>query len=250
MITTGNTILITGGATGIGFALAKQFAEKGNQVIICGRREHKLQEAKEKIPSLHTRVCDVSKESERIELFRWATSIFKELNVVINNAGIQRDVNFLGTQEDWSKMREEIAINVEAPMHLCSLFIPHMLNAENPVIVNVSSGLAFTPMSLFPVYCATKAAIHSFSLTLRHQLEKTNIRVYEVVPPAVDSELNYEGRKKRGALKTGVTSEEFAHAVMDGFESGKLEIGYGNAETGRMASRAQLDEIFKRMNHL
>jgi uncharacterized oxidoreductase len=250
MNTSGNTILITGGATGIGFAIAEQFVQKGNNVVICGRREQKLQEAKQKIPGIQTRVCDVSKELERISLFEWVTSEFPRLNILINNAGIQRDVDFMNIEEDWSYLRDEITINVEAPMHLSALFIPHLAEKENPAIVNVSSGLAFTPMSIFPIYCATKAAIHSFSMTLRHQLVKANIALYEVIPPAVDSELNYEGRKKRGALETGVTSREFATAVMQGLESGKTEIGYGNAEMGRTASRQQLDEIFRRMNRL
>lgn len=250
MNTSGNTILITGGATGIGFAIAEQFVQKGNNVVICGRREQKLQEAKQKIPGIQTRVCDVSKELERISLFEWVTSEFPRLNILINNAGIQRDVDFMNIQEDWSYLRDEITINVEAPMHLSALFVPHLAEKENPAIVNVSSGLAFTPMSIFPIYSATKAAVHSFSMTLRYQLAKANIEVYEVIPPAVDSELNYDGRKKRGALQTGVTSREFAAAVMQGLENGKTEIGYGNAEMGRTASRQQLDEMFRRMNRL
>lgn len=248
MIESGNTILITGGATGIGYALAEQLIQNGNEVLICGRRESKLREAQQKFPGLHYRVCDVSDESERMALCEWATREFPNLNVLINNAGIQRDVDFTDFAEDWEETRKEITINVEAPMHLSALLIPHLRKKEEAAIVNVSSGLAFTPMSIFPIYCATKAAIHSFSMTLRHQLKDTSIQVCEVIPPAVDSELNHEGRKRRGALKTGVTAEEFAEAVMKGFAEGKEEIGYGTSETGKRLSREEIDERFQRMN--
>lgn len=248
MIGTGDVILITGGSTGIGFALAKKLLDEGNKVIICGRREHKLLEAQQKQPELNIRVCDVSKESERIALVKWVTSEFPDLNVLINNAGIQRDVDFLDREENWDVRRQEMIINVEAPMHLSALFIPHLQEKANAAIVNVSSGLAFTPMSLFPIYCATKAAIHSFTMSLRHQLRDTSIEVCEVIPPAVESELNAEGREKRGGLTFSVSSEEFAVAVMKGFKEGREEIGYGTSETGRRASREEIDERFKRMN--
>ncbi len=244
----GNTILLTGGATGIGFALSQKLLESGNQVIICGRREQKLEEAAHKLEGLQIKTCDVSKESERIALRDFVVHDCPEVNVLMNNAGIQKDIDFLEGNEDWKHIGEEISTNLEAPIHLSSLFVPHLRRKSNAAIVNVSSGLAFTPSSLFPIYCATKAAIHSFSLTLRHQLMKVGIEVIEVIPPAVDSELNYEGRVKRGFLKTGVTAEEFASSVMEGLKAGNDEIAYGNAERGRMASRAELDEAFKRMN--
>lgn len=248
MITSGNTVLITGGSTGIGFSLAQTLLDKGNEVIICGRREHRLQEAKTKLPAVHIRVCDVARASDRIALFDWVRRAFPQVNVLINNAGIQRDVDFLADPLDWEATAEEIAINLEAPIHLSSLFLPHLSTMAGAAIVNVSSGLAFTPMSRVPVYCATKAAIHSFSLTLRHQLQPTGVEVFEVIPPAVDSELNYASRVQRGFLKTGVTAEEFASAVVRGLENGEHEIAYGTAQRGSTASRAELDEAFRRMN--
>lgn len=248
MIGKDDVVLITGGATGIGFAIAEKLLNEGNQVIICGRREHKLMEAQQKLPALKIRVCDVAKVSEREALFQWVTKEFPNLNVLINNAGIQRDVDFLDGQEDWNVRKQEITINVEAPMHLSALFIPHLREKEKAAIVNVSSGLAFTPMALFPIYCATKAAVHSFTMSLRHQLRHTSIDVCEVIPPAVESELNAEGRKKRGGLKFSISSEEFASAVMEGFKEGREEIGYGTSESGRNASREEINERFKRMN--
>ncbi|MCL6452605.1 MAG: SDR family NAD(P)-dependent oxidoreductase [Alicyclobacillus sp.] len=244
----GNTILITGGATGIGFALAKQWANRGNEVVICGRREERLRAAQAQIPGIHYRVCDVSDEAERRALYEWATEQFPRLNVLVNNAGIQRDFHFLDTREPWAQTRQEIATNLEAPIHLMVLFAEHLRQVPDAVIINVSSGLGFTPMATFPVYCATKAALHSLSLTARHQLAPYDIQVIEVIPPAVDSELNAEGRQKRGMTRTGTTALEFAAAVMEGLDRGEEEIAYGHAVHARVASRAELDAAFRRMN--
>lgn len=248
MKTSKNTILITGGATGIGFALAEEFLRRDNQVIICGRRQNRLQAAAEKLPGLVTRVCDVASEKERVELVEWATSNFPALNVVINNAGIQRDVDFLNLEDDWAALREEISVNLDAPIHLSALFLPHMQNQPESSIINVSSGLGITPSSRVPIYCSTKSALHTFTKTFRHQVRNTSVSVYEVIPPAVDSELNYESRIKRGFLKTGVTAKEFAEAVIKELEAGHVEIGYGSTLKSKTASRAELDEIFRRMN--
>jgi uncharacterized oxidoreductase len=134
-----NTILITGGASGIGLAFAERFLAAGNKVIIVGRRADKLAEIKAKHPQIETRICDVASESDRIALFEWTTANFPAVNVLVNNAGIQRRVN-LTENEDWEKTRSEITINVEAPIHLARLFVPHFLQRENPAILNVTSG--------------------------------------------------------------------------------------------------------------
>src|ERR1022692_4033173 len=158
-----NTVLITGGASGIGLALADRFLRAGSGVIICGRREDKLREAKEKRPELHIHACNVAEASDRVSLLDWAIGEFPRLNVLINNAGIQQQVT-LGGSEQWASLQEEIAINLEAPIHLSTLAIPHLLKQANPAILNVTSGLAFTPLARVPIYCATKAAMHSLTL--------------------------------------------------------------------------------------
>jgi uncharacterized oxidoreductase len=238
----GNTILITGGASGIGYAFAEHFLAAGSEVIICGRREDKLREAKEKHPQLHTRVCDVGEEGERSALFDWATSEFPRLNVLVNNAGIQRRLN-LNESEQWQRTRREIAINFDAPVHLSRLFIPHLLERERPAILNVTSGLSFVPLANVPVYCATKAALHSFTMSLRQQLSETPIAVIEIAPPAVDTDLGGVG------LHTfGVPLDEFANAVFERLPRGEPEIAYGTAQKASRASREELDEIFKFMN--
>lgn len=242
MKTTGNTILITGGASGIGFAFAERFLALGNEVIICGRRESKLNEAKEKYPKLHTRVVDVAVEKERVALVKWVQDHFPQVNVLMNNAGIQRRVE-LADHEDWSQRQQEIAINFEAPVHLTTLFLDHLKKQQHAAIINVTSGLAFAPTALAPIYCATKAAFHSFTLTLRHQVAKEAIEVIEVIPPAVNTDLGGPGLHTFGA-----PVDDFADTIMEEIKNGKIEIGYGTAEEARLASRQELDQRFAKMN--
>jgi len=163
MKTKENIILITGGATGIGFSLAETLVNAGNRVIICGRREGKLKEAKDKLPQIQTKVCDVSRGKERESLFNWVKDNFKDLNVVINNAGIQRMVNLKKGTQDLFNGENEIETNLVALIHLSAYFIPLFLKKKEAAIINVSSGLGFVPIAAMPVYCATKAAIHSVS---------------------------------------------------------------------------------------
>ncbi len=243
MDVTASTVLITGGASGIGRALAERFLTAGSQVIICGRRLDKLQEAQQQYPQLTIRQCDIGQASERIALFDWVRNEFPQVNVLINNAGIQHRMQLANSQPDWSESQPEIAINLEAPLHLSSLFIPHLLQHQKAAIINVTSGLAFVPGAFAPIYSATKAALHSFTMSLRHQLAGTPIEVIELVPPAVNTDLGGAG------LHTfGVPVGDFADAMMKGLEAGAVEIGYGTSETNRTASRQEIDEIFKRMN--
>ena len=239
----GNTVLITGGASGIGWAFAERFLKAGSEVIICGRRADKLEEVKKQYPQVHTRVCDVGQESDRLALFRWVTEEFPEVNVLLNNAGIQRRVTLTDNQEAWSSHQSEIAINLEAPIHLALLFIPHLKQHSPAYIINVTSGLSFVPLAQAAVYSATKAALHSFTLSLRYQLTGTNIKVIEIVPPAVNTDLGGPGLHTFGA-----PLQEFADAVMQRVANGEEEIGYGTSEFSRKASREELQEVFKRMN--
>lgn len=239
----GNTVLITGGASGIGLALAERFLAAGSEVIICGRRQEKLEEAKQQHPQHYIKTCDVGEESERIALFDWAVSEFPQVNVLVNNAGIQRRVQATKDQATWAERRKEIAINVEAPIHLSSLFVPHFMKQPAAAIINVSSGLAFTPGTFATVYSATKAAVHSFTLSLRHELRGTGISVLEIVPPAVNTDLGGVGLHAQG-----VPLAEFADAIMERIKNGEQEVGYGRSEKARTASRQELDEMFRNLN--
>jgi len=237
-----NTILITGGASGIGLAFAERFLRAGNEVIICGRRKEKLEEAKEKFPALHTRVCDVTDEADRRTLSLWTIREFPKLNVLVNNAGIQQRVNLINASEDWRYYHQEIAANLDGPIPLSMLFTPHLVNKKHASIINVSSGLAITPATWAPIYSATKAALHSFSMSLRLQLDETSVEVIEVLPPAVNTDLGGVG------LHTfGVPLDEFADAVFEGLANRDSEIGYGGTEHRLSASKAERDIATKQM---
>lgn len=244
----GNTILITGGATGIGYAIAESFLEAGNEVIICGRREERLLEAQKKHPEFHIKVCNVAEEADRRILVEWISANFSNLNILVNNAGVQRDIDFTKGISEFLSGENEIRINLEAPIVLSGLFIPYLTGKKEAAIINVSSGLGFIPAARMPVYSASKAGIHAFSMALRQQLLKSGIKVFEVVPPAVETELNPEGRAKRGNFKVDLMPDEFVAAAMKGFKNNIFEIGYGMTAGLIKASREELDKSFQQMN--
>jgi uncharacterized oxidoreductase len=186
---TANTILITGGGSGIGRALAEAFHKLGNTLIIAGRRQGVLDETTKANPGMKSVTLDIE-SAEAIRAF--GTKIAKEypaLNVVIHNAGIMRPENLLEQPEDLEDAEATITTNLLGPIRLTAALLPHLKKQPAATIMTVSSGLGYLPMALTPTYCATKAAIHSYSLTLRYQLRRTNIEVLELVPPYVQTEL-------------------------------------------------------------
>jgi uncharacterized oxidoreductase len=249
----GNTILITGGATGIGLAFAEAFLEAGNEVIVCARTEDHLTKAKERLPALHIRSCDLSKENERRDLHDWLISNFPETNVLVNNAGIQRMIDFKKGSVDLDRYREtdgedEIEINLRTYVNLAAAFIPDFMQRGEAAIVNVSSGLAFVPLAITPIYCATKAAVHSFSVSLRHQLRSTPIRVFEIIPPTVDTDLDNGARAARGQQDRGIPPALVAKEALPRMEKDEYEIAIGRAENIRAASRTDFERMFINMN--
>ncbi|RIV28101.1 SDR family NAD(P)-dependent oxidoreductase [Alicyclobacillaceae bacterium I2511] len=238
----GNTVLITGGATGIGLALAKRFLKTGNEVIVCGRRMEKLAAAKAQFPNLQIRVCDVSDSLERESLVAWATNEFPELNVLVNNAGIQQRINLAESQQDWNYYHQEIAANLEAPIHLSTLFLPHFMKKSHSTLINVSSRLAIAPAAWVPIYSVTKAALHSFTMSLRLQLSHTNIEVVEVLPPAVNTDLGGPGLHTFGA-----PLDDFADVVFEGLKSNDLEIEFGDSEMRKLVLKEEIEKSTKQM---
>ncbi len=169
------------------------------------------------------------KETEREALYDWAVSNFKDLNILVNNAGIQRMIDFKKGTEDLLRHRsedgeDEIEVNLRALVYMTALFTPHLMKQKEAAIINVSSGLAFYPMAPMPVYCATKAAVHSFSITLRQQLEGTSVKVFELIPPMVDTNLDKGARKARGQTYFGITTAELIAPAMKAFEKDEYEI--------------------------
>jgi uncharacterized oxidoreductase len=245
---TGNTILITGGATGIGLSLARSLVDAGNTVLVCGRRDEKLRDAKTKIPQIHTRACDVSKENEREALYDWASRQFLSLNMLINNAGIQNTIDLRKGMDDLINNGSEIETNLTATVYLSARFIPWLTKKNESAIVNVSSGLAFAPIAIMPVYCATKAAVHSFTMSLRHQLKDTSIKVFELIPPIVDTELDRGARDKRGQTDRGIPPAVVAAEAMKAFEDNVYECAVGQAAALRIGSRKDPEQLFNNMN--
>jgi uncharacterized oxidoreductase len=240
---TNNTILITGGGTGIGLALAGEFLRLGNTVIICGRRLEKLKEAKKRFPGLYTRVFDLQQEADRKQLVSEVITDFPKLNVLINNAGIQNETD-LTDASAFNNIRAEVETNLLAPLHLGALLIPHLKTKSEAAIIEITSGLAFAPLAYMPVYCATKAALHSISLSLRHQLKGTSIKVFEIAPPMVDTELDRGARKKRGLTNMGIAVEECLQLAMEAIRMDVFEAALG--QSGNM--RAKREELFGLMN--
>lgn len=238
----GHTVLVTGGASGIGLAIAVRFLRAGSRVVVCGRRQSKLDEAAARYPELITRVADVASAAGRRELIDWMCREHPDFDVLVNNAGIQRRRRFATDDADWNERAAEIAINFEAPAHLCSLVLEPFKARSAPAIVNVSSGLAFVPAIFAPVYAATKAAIHSLSMSLRAEFAPLGIDVIEIAPPAVNTDLGGVGIHTDGA-----PVDDFADAVMARVAAGEVEVGYESSEAGRRASRDDIDARFAAM---
>jgi uncharacterized oxidoreductase len=236
---TGNTILITGGASDIGLGLTERFLKEGNKVIICGRREAVLEEAATKFPMLITKVCDLALEAERIALYNWVSENHNDVNVLINNAGIQ---NWMTISDDdfYEKANAEITTNVIAPLHLTSLFIK-LKSLET--IINVTSGLAFVSLSKVPVYCATKAFFHSFTLSVRHLLKEKNIEVIEMIPPALNTDLGGKGLHEEQPAVSG-----FIESVFQQMKEGRTELTFGFSEILAKASPEMIKATFNKMN--
>jgi uncharacterized oxidoreductase len=188
MQTSGNTIVITGGGSGIGRALAEAFHALDNKVIIAGRRKDALDETTRAHPGMSSMVLDIE-DPAAIKAF--ATEVVKahpSVNVLINNAGIMR-AETLTEQTDLADVEATITTNLLGPIRLITALLPALKKQPRSTIMTVSSGLAFVPLAMTPTYSATKAAVHSYTQSLRHQLKGTSVEVVELVPPAVQTEL-------------------------------------------------------------
>jgi uncharacterized oxidoreductase len=239
----GRTILVTGGATGIGLGLARRMVAAGATVIASGRREDALAEARAQVRGLHTLRGDVSTAEGRTALAEQVLREHPALDVLVNNAGIQNHLPPLTQPQDWSAHERELQTNLAGPMHLTMLLLPHLLARAEAAILNVTSGLSFAPYARVATYCATKAALHSWTQSLRWQLAETKVTVVEIIPPAVNTDLGGKGLHDHGEPLDG-----FCDHVMRHLARGDLEFGYKGSEEARTSSRDQLDKRFAAMN--
>jgi uncharacterized oxidoreductase len=223
---TGRTILITGGSAGIGLAFALKFIELGNEVIVTGRRQAVLDEVKAKHPKLHTIQSDVADPAQIAALAARVKAGFPKLDVLMNNAGVMLHKNLKAPAADLAGLMTEMNINLGGVIGMTAAFID-ILTANKGTLINVSSALAFVPLPSAPIYSATKAAVHSYTQSLRFQLEKTGIEVIELMPPAVKTDLTAD--LPEGSLKL-ITTDELVKQSFAALKAGAQEIRPGQAK--------------------
>jgi uncharacterized oxidoreductase len=239
----GNTVFITGGTSGIGRGLAEAFHQRGNQVIISGRREDRLKEICARHAGVHSFVLDVTSPESIRKVAREVIGKFPALNCLINNAGVQMHVSDVHNLDD-ADVQKEIDTNLLGPIRLTAALLPHLESKPNAAVMNVSSGLAFVPMARFPVYCATKAAIHSWTLSLRHQLRNKGVKVIELIPPWVATELGGPSKPAPNNPDHGpMPLDTFIAEAMKELESDADEVAIGDAK--RLLAATSPDAVKK-----
>jgi uncharacterized oxidoreductase len=221
-------VLVTGGTSGIGLGIAEAFHRSKSRVIVCGRDREKLSMMQERLPSITAVTCDVGEARQRKKLAAEVLRRFPDLDVLVNNAGIQRYIDLRKGYDELRSGEDEIAVNFVSVVELTALFIGHLMKRPAAAIVNVSSGLGFMPMLDTPIYNATKAAIHTYSVVLREQLKGTSVKVIEVVPPMVDTDLNKEGRDRAHLKFRGIRVSEYVPTVIKGLKNDAEMIFYGD----------------------
>jgi uncharacterized oxidoreductase len=243
------TVLITGGSSGIGRELARELLGRGNTVIITGRDEARLDEVGRELPGIHTFRSDAADPGAIQALHTDLLTRFPDLDTLVNNAGIMRNLK-LGDGRDLPDITREIAVNLSGPVQMIQQFLPHLKTRLGALIVNVSSGLAFLPFPSAPVYCATKAAIHSFTQSLRVQLEGSGVTVVELVPPGTETPLFRTEFEREMKGEKAMDPNILARRAIAGIEAGKLEIRPGVANLLKIMSRVAPGLMLKQMTKM
>jgi uncharacterized oxidoreductase len=234
---TGNTVLITGGSAGIGLELARQLSKRGNTIIVTGRDASRLEAAKRELPELTVIQSNAGRTEDIEALYTRVTQEFPNVNVLINNAGIGRILNLHEEGRSLSDLTQEIDINFRGPVQLTYRFLPHLKTKPHAAIAIVSSGLAFVPLPIMPVYCATKAALHSFSLSLRIQLKKTAVKVFEFAPPTTQTDFV---KSMNAADMEGISTmkvQDMVAACVKAMEKDQFEVSPGQASSLKFMNR-------------
>ncbi|MGB5236968.1 MAG: SDR family NAD(P)-dependent oxidoreductase [Flavobacteriaceae bacterium] len=227
----GNTILLTGGTSGIGLELLRQFYIEGNKLIVASSNPDRLNKLHTEFPKVSTVVCDLANPKSLRKLLEHCLNTYPEINILINNAGIQYNYQWIEEDDGFHRISREIRVNLTSPMHLIYGMLPQLSTKEQAAIVNVTSALAFHPKRSAPVYCASKAALHNLSKTLRYQLEGTSVKVFEIIPPLVDTPMT------KGRGKNKLSPKEVVDEFMIGFRKNRYEISVGKAKWLRRIGR-------------
>lgn len=243
------TILITGGTSGIGHEFARQLLERGNTVIVTGRDEQKLEDSRRALPGAHTVRSDAGDPEAIEELHADVLERFPGLDVLVNNAGIMRNLK-LAQNRSLADVTREITINLCGPVQMVQQFLPHLSTRSDALIVNISSGLAFLPLPAAPIYCATKAAIHSYTQSLRVQLKGTTVTVIEVAPPGTETPLFRGEFEQEMKGEKAMDPQELIRQTIAGIEAGKAEIRPGVANLLRLMSRVAPSFMLKQLTKL
>jgi uncharacterized oxidoreductase len=242
-----NTVLITGGTSGFGYEFASKLLDLGNTVIITGRNQAKLDQTKKNLPKVHTFQSDVSDAKAIEELYNQVIKQFPALNILINNAGEMRKINLHDPSIDLQDITREIDINLSGPIRMTQQFLPHLKAQKTAAIVNVTSGLALIPFPIAPIYGATKSGLRSYTKSLRVQLKKTNIKVFDLVAPAAKTPLS---DKFQGDVdpKSLMEVDKLVAVALKGLENNKLDIYPGLANVIRIVSRIAPNFLLKQLS--
>lgn len=240
-----NTILITGGSSGIGLELSKVLIQKNNKVIICGKSKDKLAAAKKMLPQLITYQCDLSNSEECSGFAKEIAKNHPDLNVLINNAAIVNKIDFFKDKSAIELAENEYQTNLMAPIQLIKLLYKTISSNDSSVIINVTTGLIYAPRVIYPFYNSSKAALHSFTQTLRISLKEEKTKVIEVMFPAVDTPWH-----KGNPPKIAISVEKAVSEMIKGWEKGRPEIKVGGAKKLYLVSRIAPSFALKKVNEI
>lgn len=226
-----NTILITGGTSGIGLEMVKQFYELGNKLIVASSNQANLENLKKEFSEIKILFCDLGNNISVNSFINKCLREHSDINIIINNAGIQNNYIWIKEKDGYHKIENEIRVNFTSPMEIIYGLLPLLTAKQNSAIVNISSGLAFAPKKTAAIYCATKAAIHIATKALRYQLENTTVKVFEIIPPLVETPMT------AGRGKGKITPKQLVDEFLADFKDDEFEINIGKTKILRFIQR-------------
>jgi uncharacterized oxidoreductase len=243
MILNNKIALVTGGGSGIGLAISKALLGKGVRVIICGRNTNKLEQVKQQYPKIEIEECDITNTGQIKSLLSVLEEKHGGIDLLVNNAGMFGQVDYSQLIDSFDMQEHEINVDFTSPLRVIHYFLPMLRGRKEAAVINVSSGLAFVPLALAPVYCASKAALHAWTRSFRHQMAHTNVKVFELMPPLVETEMVADFKDQKM-----MKPEALANDFVKGLLADTLEITPGQSSQLKMMSRLAPGFIFKAVN--